>query len=96
MNKPVIHKPDYNEEPEQGPEEAPRLRRIKEDPNRNILNYLNNIPYNDQTITQVKHWIQTKTLPPNLNKLQKERFQTKFKHFEILDNKLYFIKEHFK
>ena len=96
MNKPIIHKPDYGEEPIQGPKEAPILRRIKKDPNRDILNYLNNITYDTKTIDQVKHWIQTKRLPPNLNKLQIERFQTKFKYFETLDNRLYFVKDQFK
>ncbi len=56
----------------------------------NLLNKLNNLRFTDESINQVKHWIETKQFPPQMDNAHKKRFAEKYAKFRIIDGDLFY------
>ena len=62
-------------------------------PQTELFNYLNNYQFKD--IDEIKYYIKNKSINPefekNLSEYQIRRFKTKYKNFQLIDNKIYYV-----
>ena len=62
-------------------------------PQTELFNYLNNYQFKD--IDEIKYYIKNKSINPEfektLSEYQRRRFKTKYKNFQLIDNKIYYV-----
>ena len=62
-------------------------------PQTELFNYLNNYQFKD--IDEIKYYLKNKSINPefekNLSEYQIRRFKTKYKNFQLIDDKIFYV-----